>query len=615
MTRRTSLAILTLILLLAYAGRLIHIDAESLWVDEGFSYWAIRHDDMLGLILDDVHPPLYFIMLRGWAEVAGISELALRYLSLLAGMLSVAMMVPLAREVERLHDGRASWSVPVIAALLLALADMEIYIAQQVRMYTWHVLWVIVSMWAFVRWRRLFAAAVARVRAGERTPATGHIPMLIVWIAATITLLYTHYIGAAAVAVQAAYALIFMRGGARKVALGVLGIIGVVFVPWLLVIASGQTENVGTGFNVPSTLESLWNWRVEWFTQQWALMIGLLLLGVVALISRRGLVFLLLGWIIVPVAGAYVLNEVTPILMDYRLTQITPAIALLTAFGLGYLRQPSRMFLLLVIVAYAVTIYDTPRPRPPWREVGMNAARYAEPGDLALAHVEPSGDWQVMYYYERFMPEVERRSIRQWKREQPETYAAGLPALLAAHDSVWYMHWSSDRGVFDVLRQTGHVQTAVLTEDWLGNDLNVYRFDVPPDEPVAAFESGLVLRDAAIIADELRLDLWWSTPGPLDRNYTISAILLDEDGGLVAQDDAAPFMNQRPTTSFAPGELVYDPHVLRPVDGVEAIPPGTYTVGVKTYYFEGGGIVDVPATTNEEVVVIGTVTWVDPNGD
>jgi hypothetical protein len=96
-----------------------------------------------------------------------------------------------------------------------------------------------------------------------------------------------------------------------------------------------------------------------------------------------------------------------------------------------------------VIVVYGLTSYDTPAPRPPWREVGLNAARYAVPGDLALAHVTPSGDWQVLYYYERFMPEgVERRSLRQWQLEDGATYADGLPALLAEHTTVWFMHWS-----------------------------------------------------------------------------------------------------------------------------------------------------------------------------
>lgn len=620
---RYRLPILMLILLLAFVGRLLNIDHESLWVDEGFSYWAIRHDDMLGLIVDDVHPPLYFVLLRGWAEVAGITELALRYFSVLPSLLSVAMMVPLAREVQRLRGADDETVVPLLAALMLALADMESYIAQQTRNYALHVLWVIVSMWAFLRWCRLFSQATTRVQAGHISPPTGHLPALGLWVVSTIALLYTHYIGAAAVAMQGAFALVFLRGSARRVALAVLTLLGMIFGPWLLLIASGQTENVGTGFNVPSTLESLWNWRIEWFTQQWPLTLALALLGLVLFVYSKtpdsteirwrqpvGASFLLLGCIVVPVAGAYVLNHYTPILMDYRLTQITPPIALLIALGLGNLRPATQVFLVAVIVAYGVAVYDTPRPRPPWRDVGMNAAQYAEPGDLALAHVEPSGDWQVMYYYERFMSDVERRSIRQWKLEQPETYAAGLPALLDQHNSIWYMHWSSDLAVFDRLRESGHVPTARIVEDWLGNDLAVYRFDRVPaeDEAIATYAEGPMLRDVTIIPGDLRVDLWWSTSQPLARDYTVSVILLDDTGRVVAQYDAPPFNGDRPTTSFAVDEVIYDPHPLALVDGFESLPPGDYVVGVKLYYFEADQIIDVQTASGDAFADVATLT-------
>lgn len=603
--RGYKLALLVVIVLIAAWGRIRHIDAESLWVDEGFSYWAIRHDDMFGVIVRDVHPPLYFYALRAWSQAAGLSELALRYFSVLPSLLSVAAVVHVARELER-GRGRARESlVPLLAALMLALADMENYVAQETRMYTWHVLWVILSMWGFLRW----------ARTGERRALAG-------WFIATVLLFYTNYTGAATIAVQGLYALLFLRGRQRLQAIGTLLAAGLAFAPWALVLA-GQTDNVGTGFNVPSTLESLWNWRVNWFTQQWALLGGLALIGLFTLVYDRSSgrlaavrwrpvapSFLMLAWLIVPVTGAYILNHYTPILMDYRLTQITPAVALLIAFGLGNVRQPALAFLVAVIVVYGVVIDDTPRPRPPWREVGQNAARYAVSGDLAMAHITPSGDWQVIYYFDRLMPDgVERRSLRQWQLEDPDSYPTGLPALLADHPHVWFMHWSVDQSGFEALAATGHVQTAVMTEDWLGNDLNVYRFDVvpPPEAQIAAYESGMILRDAVIHADALRVDLWWSSEAALPADYTVSALLLDAGGRLVAQLDSYPFNGDRPTTTWQPGEVVYDPRPLRLVDGVTSLPPGEYTVAVKVYQWSPEAITIIRTITGDEYAVIGTL--------
>ena len=602
--QRYRLALLMLILLLATAGRVINIDAESLWVDEGFSYWAIRHPDMLGLLFDDVHPPVYFYGLRAWAGVAGITELALRYFSVLPGLLSVAVIYHVARELERARGQVTLTVVPLLAALLLALADMEIFIAQQIRMYSWHVLWVLLAMWGFLRW----------ARTGERLALIG-------WGAAALLLLYTQYVGLAALAVQGLYALVFLRGRMRKQALAVLLVVGVAFVPWLLLVVGGQTDNVGTGFNVPSTLESLWNWRAHWFTQQWPLTVLLALLGLVTVVYAGtrpvgmrlrpvGPALLLLAWIVVPVTGAYILNFYTPILMDYRITQITPAVVLLIAFGLGNLRQPALGLLVTALVIYGVTTTDVYVERPPWREIGQDAARYALPGDLALAHVTPSGDWQMVYYYERFMPQgVERRSLRQWQREQAETYADGLPALLAGHPQVWLMHWSVDRSAFDALAATGHTPTAVMTHDWRGSDLNVYRFDQVPatDEALATFESGMILRQAAVIDEALRLDLWWSADEPPGADYVVSARLLNADGVLVAQQDAQPFDGQRPTSTWSAGEVIYDPHPLDLAEGLDDLPPGEYSAAVLVYRWTPEGIVNVPTVSGEDFVVIGTL--------
>lgn len=639
MSRRYRLLILTLIFLLAAAGRMLNIDSESLWVDEGFSYWAIRGDslaDTFDVVLNDVHPPVYFVMLKGWSALTGISELALRYLSVIPSLLAVAMVYQVAREILLLAkmgnsrrgdlSGRPRASlgrpelisdiIPILAALMMALADMENYIAQETRMYTWHVLWVTVSMWAFLRWIRQQTPAMT----SSRRPQF----FQLVWFVATLLLLYTHYIGAAAVAAQGLFALIFLRGRLRLTALATLTVIGILFVPWLLVVASNQTANIGTGFNVPSTLASLWNYRDEWFTAQWALMIGLALMGVWGIwcwgyddngrayeitFPRTGLAVLLLSWIIVPVAGAYVLNFYTPILIDYRLTQITPAVALLIAFGLGTFNGRTMLFLVMVILVYGVATNDTPRPRPPWRAVGMDAARYAESGDLALAQVTPSGDWQVIYYYDRFMPDgVDKRSLRQWQLELGyDDYFANLPPLMAQHDHIWLMHWSSDLTAFDMLRDTGHVQTALMSEDWLGNDLNVYRFDiVPPEEDaLGRFENGMILRDAIIHPDQMRVDLWWSADTLLEADYSVSARLLDANGVLVAQVDSFPFENQRPTTTWASGEVVYDPRTLSLADGISDLPAGTYTVAVSVYLWTPAGILNQQTATAEDSLIVG----------
>jgi hypothetical protein len=592
----SSLLILTIILLLGFVSRLVNITAESVWVDEGFSYWAIRHDDMLRVIINDVHPPIYFISLRLWAGVAGISELSLRYLSLLPSMLSIAVIYQVGMEIQRLRGASIGY-VPLIASLMLALADMEIYMSQTIRMYTWHVLWVLVSMWFFLRWIRL-----------ERRQD------LVWWTIANILLLYTQYLGLATIGAQALYILLFTTNRQRIMGWGAIALACLTFVPWGLEVVAGQTANVGTGFNVPSTLASLWAWRIEWFTGQWALTLLLAVFGIPLLIYTptqqikqvrlpHQANVLVWGWLLVPVIGTYIMNFYTPILMDYRLTQITPAVALLIALGLGNLRGKMQAFLVVVILVYGVTTYDTPRPRPQFNTIGHDVAYYAQDDDLAIAHITPSGDWHMIYYYELLMPHIKRESLRQWQLERPETYHDGLPELLNQHRGVWFVHWSSDLSGFEALERTGHVQTAYRSYDWLGSSIDLYRFDQLPDSELIRFEGGLTLVQASIDAEALRIDAWWRSDGLLERDYIISAIVLDEQGQLVAQHDGQPFNGERPTSTFKTGETVYDPHFMQPSSDIKNTP--NLTFALKVYAFNPDGTIEIMLTeTGDDYFII-----------
>ncbi len=102
-TKNTFIAIVTAILLLAAAFRIYHIIQRPIWTDEGTTTFNLFHfngqDNLIdGLAARDHHPPLYYVMLQAWVGLTGDSVLAMRYFAALVGILSVALMVPLARE-------------------------------------------------------------------------------------------------------------------------------------------------------------------------------------------------------------------------------------------------------------------------------------------------------------------------------------------------------------------------------------------------------------------------------------------------------------------------------------------------------------------------------------
>lgn len=64
---------------------------QSLWFDEGYSLMLVRHklSDLIHWTSVDVHPPLYYLLLKGWGALFGMGEMTLRLFSLICFVLSL----------------------------------------------------------------------------------------------------------------------------------------------------------------------------------------------------------------------------------------------------------------------------------------------------------------------------------------------------------------------------------------------------------------------------------------------------------------------------------------------------------------------------------------------
>src|SRR3954471_9525844 len=114
---------ITLVLLLAAATRIIHSSSYPVWTDEGWTIWAVQSHDfgtVVNTLANDRHPPAYFLALSAWSSLTGDSRLALRYLSMMIGLLTVALVYRMGRDG---YGHRAG----LYAALLMAVLSMPIY--------------------------------------------------------------------------------------------------------------------------------------------------------------------------------------------------------------------------------------------------------------------------------------------------------------------------------------------------------------------------------------------------------------------------------------------------------------------------------------------------------
>ncbi|MCA9888630.1 MAG: glycosyltransferase family 39 protein [Anaerolineae bacterium] len=583
------------ILLLAVVTRFWGIDDQSLWIDEGFTWYLTQSPNPIFILTRDVHPPLYFLMIDGWVALTGDSVLAMRTFSLLASLISIALIVPVTDELARWR-GSSRLLLPILAALLLALADSENFLAQEVRSYTLQTTIILLGTWAMLRWIR---------RGG-----TG---WLVLWTLSNAALVYTFYLAALVAVAQGVWVLIVLRGRKRVIAVGALIVAALLAAPWLLNTLGQQSDNLVMVDRriLSEDIGILADLAFRWLGRMWPLTGALLLLGLVHVryqaenwrISWRPYApaLLLILWLVLSLMLTFIANERLPLYQPRRVNFITGAVVLLIAFGLTNIQRPARWLLVGAIVVYGLTTVDFWRDKQPWRDMAATTAPYIH--DDAVLLVELGGDdYAPVYHYTHALPaDIPVRGLTSWRRYEPETYEAGLPALIDAHDTVWLFYWGKDTSALAWLDELGFRRTEEIRVDF-NPDVFLWRYDRLPDVPVAVYENGLVLADAAYFND-LGVDLLWASDMALDADYTTSAFLLNSDGQLVAQQDSAP--DERPTSQWNPATLVYDGKLMQPAAG--PLPTGDYTVGVVVYRHEGDNLVRLLTTEGDDSVILGTL--------
>jgi hypothetical protein len=188
---------------LALALRSYNAGVPSLWFDEAFSWRMSRFSaaDVVARTALDNHSPFYFLLLKAWVAVCGDSQWALRWPSIMCGVLTVIGTFACLRRAIMAWDGpgwppaSAATRVAVLGALLVALSAFQVHWSQEVRMYSLGTALVVWSTWALV------AALTSQPRAGR---------YWLLYAALTAAFLYTHYIAVLSVASQLLFLLLVL---------------------------------------------------------------------------------------------------------------------------------------------------------------------------------------------------------------------------------------------------------------------------------------------------------------------------------------------------------------------------------------------------------------------
>jgi len=117
-----------LILLAGLILRLVNLN-QSLWLDEAITALTVKNNTLVEIITNfargDFHPPLYYLILKLWSYVFGFSEVALRFPSVVFGVLTIFYVYKIGGK-----------KFGLVAGLLMALNPLAVYYSQEARMYS-----------------------------------------------------------------------------------------------------------------------------------------------------------------------------------------------------------------------------------------------------------------------------------------------------------------------------------------------------------------------------------------------------------------------------------------------------------------------------------------------
>jgi mannosyltransferase len=609
------------LLLVGFGLRVWHLGTQSLWLDEALSVIFARQGmrDLLStLVTQDLHPPLYYVALHFWMGLAGSTEFAVRFVSVIFGLPAIPATFLLGASIFRVKRSSEialdrGEQVGLIAAAFVTVSPFLIYYSQEARMYSALATFGVCSSLAF--WKLLYE------------PLRWH--WWIGYVAFASAALYTQYFGGLIVGFQVVYLVGYWLRQRRRALVGISAIAatGVAYLPWL----SGAILQIRRLTTIPDFWKG--DFQLSYLVTHMfaafalgqfaalranagiaAIAAAVVLVGLGCLIWRAvrlgGGEAFVLTYLFLPLAALYAIVVRDPKFAERYLIMIAPPFYLVIALGLesgaawvrrrGHQSVKRAGLVLLgafgILFAFATLvqvgqIYDGATYR---KDDNRGAIAYveqhAQPGDVVVLMMNT---YQVYLYY--------AKGDVPYEPLQPggdiDAAAARLNQIVAGRKRLWLLSWNPEwadpsRFVRDSLDQA--YTRVPVTQPFTGLGLTLYAIDptyrfsaktTPSIAKPVNFGNRLRLLGYDLSATTLSagqagvITLYWQAMTPLDGDYIVSLRLKDRDFYWWRRDDRPAAYNY-PTMYWRPGQVVTGDVRFEIPPGT---PPGQYDLELGVY--------------------------------
>jgi mannosyltransferase len=352
--------------------------------------------------------PLYFLLLRGWIGLTGTSEFALRFFSLLCGVLSVAVIITLGTRLFNRVIG-------VIAGALLALSAYQVWYSQEAKMYT------LITLLAL--------AAIYFLRRGVED---GKVRFWIGVVVCTTVAMASHILAALLIPVEVVLFLLWWPQSRKHLRAGGLALLCVTvpYLPLAIDRLKWVFQPAETGFarytfgEMLSTLGGAYTRGVFSALDEQVILSATVVATIIALFGlgsidmpdrpasrpdRVAARFSLIAWALIPAISIALISINRPLFTDRYLIWVQPAFYLAVALGvyaLGKWWKPLAVVTLsaLLIVSTIGIVTTTTTPfKSDFRSAAQTIGREIKPDDLIVFQI-PYVQYDFDYYFRRPYP-------------------------------------------------------------------------------------------------------------------------------------------------------------------------------------------------------------------
>ncbi|MCP4212642.1 MAG: hypothetical protein GY764_14375 [Halieaceae bacterium] len=631
---------LVLIVTIAAILRLYALDGQSFWADEGNSVALAGRD--IGAIVAasaaDIHPPAYYLLLRGWGQITGLDEVGARSFSALVGILLVWVIYLLGK---RLRNPMTA----LIAAALAAINPFLVYYSQEARMYELLALCAAATAFALLLWimpqRRKGSAAI-------------------VFVTFSILGLYTHYAFPIHLATLSLIWLIWLMQERRALPVmpevvrwgGINVLVLVLFTPWIAVALRQLTTwpspvaSLNAAAALQETVRLMLCGPVACdITSGWYLLSALLTLALaaIAIIPRWPMrkswleSALPLVWLVFPLAAMVLFGIFSPVFFKFLII-VVPAFLLMVAIGIDRLAKlaaveikvrynrfacllPATLFFLVALPSAPSLdryYHDPAEARDDYRSIAAYLHAIAGANDAIILNAPGQIDAFRQYDHgaAALYPLPSSRPL------DPEATGAELEQMRQQYGRIYAVYWATEQSDPEGVIERYLAENAFKAWDsWIGNLRFVAYSAQPPPSPTQfpvppRFGEAIELDALGLSSDALQpgdiaqVLLRWTSDEAIENSYKVTLQLLDPGNQIVAQVDSEPGGGARPTSSWQPYDTVDDAYGL-PIP--LATPPGDYALILALY--DAGSGVRLPVATGEGVsdhLLLGVMRVVPP---